>query len=447
MNSEFDTGSAVSVFGLGYVGSVSGACLALLGHRVVGHDINPAKVERLRNGSPSIVEERIVALTESVVASGRFSATSDARSAVLDTDISLICVGTPSAAGGGMCTTYLEQVTAEIGDVLAEKDGWHVVAYRSTMVPGTCEQLLIPLLEKTSGKQAGVDFGVCVNPEFLREATSVRDFFEPSKTIVGETDPRAGEAVMGLYKDLGGARFRVPIGVAEMAKYVDNSFHALKVGFANEVGAVCAGLGLDSHDVMDIFLADTKLNISTAYLRPGFAFGGSCLPKDLRALTHVARHHDIDLPLLSSLLASNETHIRRAVDMVIESGQRKIGIFGVSFKPGTDDLRESPMVELAQRLIGMGFNVKIHDKHVVLSRLAGANRAYIEEHLPHIGDVLVNDVDELVEHSDVLIIGSHGPQIDEAMAAVRSGAQIIDLVRVPDAAELRGLPNYRGIGW
>jgi GDP-mannose 6-dehydrogenase len=250
-----------------------------------------------------------------------------------------------------------------------------------------------------------------------------------------------------MYDGLGGARFRVPIGIAEMTKYVDNSFHALKVGFANEVGAVCAGLGLDSHDVMDVFLADTKLNISTAYLRPGFAFGGSCLPKDVRALTHIARRHDIDLPLLGSLLMSNETQVRRAVDMVIADGRRKVGVFGLSFKPGTDDLRESPMVELAERLLGKGFDVKIHDSNVVLSRLVGANRAYIDQQLPHIGDVLTDDIDELIEHCEILIVGANGPHLAEALEKIGSDGLVIDLVRLPNAAELRGRPNYRGIGW
>lgn len=439
--------SAVSVFGLGYVGCVSAACLASRGHRVIGVDVNPAKLDGLRHGRSPIVESEIGELTAEVVAAGRLTVSADAHAAVLASDISLICVGTPSTSAGGLTTRYLEEVTSEIGLALREKHRHHVVVYRSTMVPGTCETLLIPLLERVSGKRAGIDFGVCVNPEFLREGTSVRDFFAPPKTVVGATERASGDKVVGIYDGLPGPVFRVPIRVAEMTKYIDNSFHALKIGFANEVGALCAALGLDSHAVMDVFVADTKLNISPAYLRPGFAFGGSCLPKDLRALTHTARRNDVDLPLLSNLLVSNEVHLRRALDMVVAHGRRKVGIFGMSFKPGTDDLRESPMVELAERLIGKGFDVKIHDANVVLSRLLGANRAYIDERLPHVGDLLTDDIDSVLEHGEVLIIGSSAPEVVEAVS--RAGAQrlIIDLVRLPDAAQLRGTPTYQGIGW
>lgn len=437
----------IGVYGLGYVGCVSAACLASRGYQVIGVDVNRDKVKSLRQGKSPLVEELIGELTAEVVAAGTLTVTPDAHAAVSRTDISLICVGTPSAPGGGLLTNFLEQVTAEIGSALADKEDWHVVVYRSTMVPGTCENLLIPQLEKASGKRAGVDFGVCVNPEFLREGTSVRDFFDPPKTVVGETDERSGEIVMSLYDGLPGGRFRVPIKVAEMVKYVDNSFHALKIGFANEVGAICSALGLDSHDVMDVFLADTKLNISPAYLRPGFAFGGSCLPKDVRALTHTARRNDIDVPLLSNLLASNEIHLRRAIDSVVSAGRRKVGIFGLSFKPGTDDLRESPMVELAERLIGKGFDVKIHDANVALSRLIGANRTYIGERLPHIGEVLVDDVDAVLEHGEVLIAGTRAPEVVDAIARAGSDRLIIDLVRLPDATALRGQSNYEGIAW
>jgi GDP-mannose 6-dehydrogenase len=438
---------SISVFGLGYVGCVSAACLAARGYRVIGVDVNPGKVESLRRGRSPIVEDEIGELTARVVAAGDLAVTVDADAAVLATDISLICVGTPSTAAGGLTTHYLEEVTAEIGAALKTKDRRHTVVFRSTMVPGTCEQLLIPLLERISGKRAGADFGVCVNPEFLREGTSVRDFLDPPKTVVGAVDAASFEVVRDIYAGLPGPVFSVPIAVAEMTKYIDNSFHALKIGFANEVGALCAALGLDSHAVMDVFLADTKLNISPAYLRPGFAFGGSCLPKDLRALTHTARRNDVDIPLLSNLLVSNEVQLRRAVDLVVAGGRRKVGIFGLSFKPGTDDLRESPMVELAERLIGKGFEVKIHDRNVVLSRLLGANRSYIDERLPHMGELLTDDIDAVLAHGEVLIVGSRLPEVVDAVARAGSGRLIIDLVRLPDAARLRGLPNYRGIGW
>ncbi len=439
--------NSISVFGLGYVGCVSAACLASRGHRVVGVDVNPDKMSALRQGTSPIVEAEIGDLTAAVVAAGNLVVTSDAHEAVLTTDISLICVGTPSAAGGALLTRYLEEVTAEIGAALRDKDGWHVVVYRSTMVPGTCEGLLIPLLEDASGKRAGVDFGVCVNPEFLREGTSVRDFLDPPKTVVGGTDSRSVETVLGLYAGLPGPCFPVAVKVAEMTKYVDNSFHAVKIGFANEVGAICAALGLDSHAVMDVFVSDTKLNISPAYLRPGFAFGGSCLPKDLRALTHTARSNDIDTPLLANVLASNEVRLRHAVDLVIADGRRKVGIFGLSFKPGTDDLRESPMLELAERLIGKGFDVKIHDANVIVSRLIGANRSYIDERLPHIGELLVDDVDAVVAHGEVLIVASRAPEVLDALSRAGSERLIIDLVRLPDAGQRRETANYQGIGW
>jgi GDP-mannose 6-dehydrogenase len=438
---------SVSVFGLGYVGCVSAACFAARGHRVVGVDVNPDKMEALRQGRSPVVEERIGDLTAEVVAAGDLTVTSDSTAAVLDTDLSLVCVGTPSGSGGGLSTAFLEQVTDDIGAALAVKDGWHVVVYRSTMVPGTCEGLLIPLLEKASGKHAGIDFGVCVNPEFLREGTSVRDFLEPPKTVVGSTDSRSGEIVLDLYEGLPGQRFHVPIRVAEMTKYVDNSFHALKVGFANEIGAICSSLKLDSHAVMDVFVADTKLNISSAYLRPGFAFGGSCLPKDVRALTHTARRSDLDVPLLANLLTSNESQMRRAVDLVLATGRRDVGIFGLSFKPGTDDLRDSPMVELAERLIGKGCHVLIYDATVVLSQLTGANRTYIRQQLPHLGDLLTGDVNAVAEHGEVLIVGSREPVVVEAIASTRPEQLIIDLVRLPNAGQLREAPNYQGIGW
>ena len=439
--------SSVSVFGLGYVGCVSAACLASRGYRVVGVDVNPDKMESLRQGRCPVVEDDIGELTAEVVAAGNLVVTADARAAVLDSDVSLVCVGTPSGAGGALSTRYLEEVTAQIGAALREKDGWHVVVYRSTMVPGTCEKLLIPLLEKQSGKRAGVDFGVCVNPEFLREGTSVRDFLDPPKTVVGGTDSASCAAVLALYDGLPGPSFAVPIKVAEMTKYVDNSFHAVKIGFANEVGSICAALGLDSYAVMDIFLSDTKLNISPAYLRPGFAFGGSCLPKDLRALTHTARSNDVDTPLLANVLVSNEVQLRHAVDLVIADGRRKVGIFGLSFKPGTDDLRESPMLELAERLIGKGFDVRIYDANVILSRLIGANRSYIDERLPHIGELLIDSVDAVVEHGEVLIVASRAPEIVDALGQAGDDRLIVDLVRLPNAGQLRDTPNYQGIGW
>lgn len=437
----------VSVFGLGYVGCVSAACFAARGHAVIGVDVNPQKIEFIRQGRTPVVEERIGELIAEVVASGRLTVTEDIAEAVVNSDVSIVCVGTPSGSGGGLSMAYLERVSEQIGTALAGKDGWHVIAYRSTMVPGTCEDSLIPILERASGKRVGVDFGVCVNPEFLREGSSVRDFENPPKTVIGESDARTGEEMTSLYEGLPGPRFRVPIAVAEITKYVDNSFHALKVTFGNEIGALCATLGLDSHAVMDIFLSDTKLNISPAYLRPGFAFGGSCLPKDVRAINHTARQHDLELPVLQNVLVSNEAQIRRAVDLVISLGRKRVGIFGLSFKAGTDDLRESPMVEFAERLLGKGYDVRIYDANVALSRLMGANRAFIEERLPHIGELLTDDIDAVVAHGEIFIAGSKEPAVVAAVDGIGSDRTVIDLVRLPEAEQRRQRPGYVGIGW
>ncbi|MGQ0481215.1 MAG: nucleotide sugar dehydrogenase, partial [Pseudonocardia sp.] len=315
-----------------------------------------------------------------------------------------------------------------------------------TMLPGTCERLLIPELERTSGKKAGTDFGVAMNPEFLRESTSVRDFYDPPKTVIGEIDQATGDAVLALYEGIPGEVFRVPISVAEMVKYTDNCFHGLKIGFANEIGSICQALGLDSHKVIDVFLADRKLNISPAYLRPGFAFGGSCLPKDLRGLVHAARRADVSVPILEHVLPSNTAHLQRAFDAVVSTKRRKIGMFGLSFKPGTDDLRESPLVELAERLIGKGYQVRIYDANVTLSRLMGANREYIEQHLPHLGDLLSDSVDEVMEHAEVCVIGCKDEAVLDALKDV-GDRTVVDLVRLPDAEDRRGTAGYVGAAW
>jgi GDP-mannose 6-dehydrogenase len=436
----------VSVFGLGYVGSVSAACLAARGHEVVGVDVNPTKVALIAGGQAPVVEERIGELTAEMVGSGRLRATTDVASAVWDTEISLVCVGTPSAPNGSLSTSYLERVAEEIGVVLAGTPRWHTVVFRSTMLPGTCTGLLIPILEKASGKSAGIDFGVAVNPEFLREGSSVRDFFEPPKTVIGVLDPTSADLVAALYDGLPGEVFRVPIAVAEMAKYADNAFHGLKIAFANELGAICHALGVDSHRMMDVFLADRKLNISPAYLRPGFAFGGSCLPKDLRGLVYAARRADVSVPLLSHVLPSNEEHLRRAFELITAGAERRIGLFGLSFKPGTDDLRESPLVELAERLLGKGYDLRIYDANVALSRLVGANREYVERHLPHLGDLLCDSVEEVLAHAEVCVVGCTEPAVLEALNNT-GDRKIVDLVRIPDAQVRRADPGYVGLGW
>lgn len=439
----------ISVLGLGYVGCVSAACLAGQGHEVIGVDVNQAKVDLVNSGRAPVVEERIGELTAEVVRTGALRATRDVREAILNSDVSLICVGTPSEPNGSLCTTYLERVTEQIGAALAEREGEggrHTVVFRSTMLPGTCLNLLVPILEKSLGGTAGVDFGVAVNPEFLREGTSVRDFFDPPKTVIGQLDQASGDVVAQLYEGLPGEVFRVPVPVAEAIKYADNSFHGLKIGFANELGAVCQALGVDSHQVMDVFLADRKLNISPAYLRPGFAFGGSCLPKDLRSLVHAARRADVSVPILSHVLASNADHLQRAVELVERTGKRKVGLFGLSFKPGTDDLRESPLVELAERLYGKGYDLKIYDANVSLSRLMGANREYIEGRLPHLAQLLADSVDEVLGHAEVCLVGTRDESVLSALP-LSGGPAIVDLVRLPDAEARRAEPGYMGLAW
>ncbi|MGH3613085.1 MAG: nucleotide sugar dehydrogenase [Pseudonocardia sp.] len=456
----------ISVFGLGYVGCVSAVCLAARGHQVIGVDVNETKVAMIVDGRAPLVEESIGELTAEVVGSGALTATSDAAEAIGRSEISLVCVGTPSAANGSLATVHLERVAEQIGSAIGEgaigkgpggegatrkgpggeQGRRHTVVFRSTMLPGTCEELLIPILERASGLRAGRDFGVAVNPEFLREASSVRDFHDPPKTVVGELDEASGDPVLALYEGLPGPVFRVPIRVAEMTKYVDNAFHGLKIGFANEVGAVCAALGLDSHQVMEIFLADRKLNISPAYLRPGFAFGGSCLPKDLRGLVYAARRADVAVPILAHVLPSNEEHLRRAFELVAATGRRRVGVFGLSFKPGTDDLRESPLVELCERLIGKGYALRVHDANVSLSRLMGANREYIEQHLPHLRDVLTESVHDVMDHAEVVLVGSTAPAVVAALDDAGDRI-VIDLVRLPDAEQRRQQKGYFGLAW
>ncbi|NEB75625.1 nucleotide sugar dehydrogenase [Streptomyces sp. SID14478] len=435
----------VSVLGLGYVGCVSAACLASQGHEVIGVDVNQAKVDLVNEGKAPVVEERIGELTAEVVRTGALRATVDVGEAVLGSEVSLVCVGTPSEPNGSLCTTYLERVAEQIGAALAEKDGRHTVVFRSTMLPGTCMNLLVPILEKYAGT-AGVDFGVAVNPEFLREGTSVRDFFDPPKTVIGELDPASGETVAALYDGLPGEVFRVPVPTAEAIKYADNAFHGLKIGFANELGAVCQALGVDSHQVMDVFLADRKLNISPAYLRPGFAFGGSCLPKDLRSLVHAAQRADIAVPILANVLTSNTAHLQRAVELVERTGKRRVGLFGLSFKPGTDDLRESPLVELAERLFGKGYDLKIYDANVSLSRLMGANREYIENRLPHLAQLLADSVDEVLEHAEVCLVGTRDPAVLSALPHGEAPV-LVDLIRLPDAEARRTESGYVGLAW
>ncbi len=437
---------AVSVFGLGYVGCVSAACFAREGHTVIGVDVARAKVELINAGTSPIVEEGIAELIAAQVASGRLRATTDVVEAVRATSISLICVGTPSRKNGALDLRYVERVCEEIGAALRDSDSFHVIVIRSTVLPGTVHGVVVPALERTSGKRAGVDFGVASNPEFLREGTSLKDFSDPPFTLVGADEEATGDVVAGLYAGLEAPVHRVAVRVAEMVKYSCNSFHGLKVAFANEIGNVCQALGVDSHDVMRIFCEDRKLNISPAYLKPGFAFGGSCLPKDLRALTHKARELDVETPVLRATLESNRLQVQRAFDMVVRTGQRRVGILGMSFKPGTDDLRESPLVSLIELMVGKGLDLAIYDRDVSEARLIGANREYIEGEIPHIWSLVRPTAAEVISHGDVVIVGNATAEIRAMAADAFSGRHVIDLARLfsarpPEAA------GYDGICW
>ena len=437
--------STVSVFGLGYVGCVSAACLAREGHTVVGVDVSASKVEMVRSGQATIVENGISELVAEMVAAKRLTATCDVARAVADTQISLVCVGTPSQANGGLDLKYIERVAAEIGAALKNKDNWHVVVIRSTVLPGSTAEVVIPILEEHSGKKAGKDFGVSMNPEFLREGTSIKDFDDPPFTVIGADDDRTAKSVASLYEKLQAPVRVVPLAVAEMVKYACNSFHGLKVAFGNEIGSICKALNVDSHEVMKIFCEDTKLNISPTYLRPGFAFGGSCLPKDLRALSYRARQLDVETPVLAATLSSNEKQIARAYEMVRATGSKRVGVLGLAFKAGTDDLRESPIVTLVERLIGKGMQLAIYDGHVSKANLIGANREYIENEIPHIWSLMRDSVQEVVEFGDVVVIGNGTPEFRTIQPQLREGQMVVDLVRAFGPRTSDAL--YQGVAW
>jgi GDP-mannose 6-dehydrogenase len=437
--------NSVSVFGLGYVGCVSAACLAREGHAVVGVDVSKSKVDMINAGTATIVEQGIGELVAEMVAAKQLMATTNVADAVKRTNISLVCVGTPSQPNGGLDLNYVKRVSAEIGAALKDKDDFHVVVIRSTVLPGTTREIVTPIIEEHSGKKVGVGFGVSMNPEFLREGTSIKDFDDPPFTVIGAEDPRTAEAVSSLYSKLNAPTRVVALEVAEMIKYSCNSFHGLKVAFANEIGSICKALNVDSHEVMKIFVEDTKLNIAPYYLRPGFAFGGSCLPKDLRALTYRARQLDVDVPVLQSALTSNEKQISRAYDMVRATGTKKIGVLGLAFKAGTDDLRESPIVTLVERLIGKGAQLAIYDSHVSQANLIGANREYIENEIPHIWTMMKGSVDEVLEWGDVVVIGNGSPEFREIQPKLREGQVVIDLVRAFGAKTSD--QTYQGVAW
>lgn len=437
---------SISVFGLGYVGSVSAACFAHTGHRVTGVDLNADKVEMMAKGRSPIVEARMNELVADAHENSRLSATTDANSAIQNSDISFICVGTPSLRNGKLDLGHVEHVAGEIGAALKRKNAFHTIVLRSTVLPGTTESLVIPALEKTSGKKEGTDFAVCYNPEFMREASAVADFLNPPYTILGAREAKHRNMLRELYKNIPGQVFETPIRVAEMVKYVSNIFHAVKVCFGNEIGTLCKGLGVDAEYVTKIFTSDTKLNISPAYLAPGFAFGGSCLPKDLRALTYKAKELDLSLPMLESILPSNNEHLDRALDAVLRTKRKKISMLGLSFKAGTDDLRESPQVHLVKRLLGEGCQIRIWDRDVSLGKLAGSNRQYIEEVIPHIGSLLSADLEEVVRGGEVVVIGTKVER-EQLRNLLTEKQTVIDLVNLGSHGRPDAPGSYQGLCW
>jgi GDP-mannose 6-dehydrogenase len=438
---------SISVFGLGYVGTVTAACLAHQGNHVIGVDLSPIKVEAIESGRSPIVEPRVSQIVAESHSARRLHATSQAARAVLESEISFLCVGTPSLRNGKLDLGHIEPVCREIGEVLKQKDSFHLVVLRSTVLPGTAESIVVPTLERASGKCLGQGFGVCVNPEFMREGTAVSDFLEPAMTIIGAADPQHSAVLRTLYAWAAGRIFETSFRSAEMVKYVCNAWHAVKVAFANEVGTLAKALNVDAEAVTEIFTSDTKLNVSPAYLKPGFAFGGSCLPKDVRALNYRAKELDLTLPLFESLMPSNEEHLLRALEMILATGKRRIGMLGLSFKAATDDLRESPQVQLAKRLMGEGREIQVWDDNVTLGRLIGSNRQYIEEVIPHIGSLLSASLEDVLQHAEVVVIGTRGIDRNALERALRPDHMVIDLVNLEKACRPPTTAAYEGICW
>lgn len=436
----------ISIFGLGYVGAVSLACLARDGHEVIGVDVDQTKLDLIKTGSTPVVEEGMVELMQRVVSTGLVSVTQDAALAVANSEISLICVGTPSANNGSQDQSAMLRLANQVGEAMRVKSDSHIFVFRSTLVPGTVESVLTPIIENTSGKKEGRDFHCCFQPEFLREGSSIKDYDKPPFTIIGCKNDAPAERLRSLFGDLPCEFFRTSVRAAEMVKYCCNNFHALKITFANEIARLCEGLNVDPFEVMDLVCRDNQLNISKAYLKPGYAFGGSCLPKDLRATVHLARQRDIDLPMHSGILTSNKLHIEHAIQKVLATGSRKVGFIGLSFKTGTDDLRESPLVTLAEHLIGKGVQLRVYDPEVLLSRLLGANRRFIEQHVPHIGELLRPELTDLTSECDVLVLGLATKEIFSALESlVTDDHYVLDLVGLPKSINLKG--RIEGLCW
>jgi GDP-mannose 6-dehydrogenase len=436
----------ISIFGLGYVGAVCAGCLSARGHDVVGVDISSAKIDLINKGKSPIVEPGLEALLAQGIKTGKLRGTTDFAAAIRDTDLSMICVGTPSKKNGDLELDYIESVCREIGFVLREKTSRHTIVVRSTVLPGTVKNVVIPILEDCSGKKAGVDFGVAVNPEFLRESTAIKDYDQPPMTVIGELDQASGDALQALYQELDAPIIRKDIEVAEMIKYTCNVWHATKVTFANEIGNIAKAVGVDGREVMDVVCKDKTLNLSQYYMRPGFAFGGSCLPKDVRALTYRASSLDVDAPLLNSLMRSNVSQVQNAFDIITSHDKRKVALLGLSFKAGTDDLRESPLVDLAEMLIGKGYDLSIFDSNVEYARMHGANKDYIESKIPHVSSLLNSNFDEVIDNSDVIILGNRDERFRALADDAPHGKQVIDLVGFMSGAT-NATDRTEGICW
>jgi GDP-mannose 6-dehydrogenase len=433
----------ISVFGLGYVGTVSAGCLARQGHTVIGVDLNRTKVDMINQGITPIIEKDIGGIVADAVERGLLRATTDHHDAVRSSDISFICVGTPSQSNGNLDLSHVRNVAEQIGAAIRNKPAHHVVVGRSTMLPGSMRSVVFTALEEFSGKQTGTDFGVCYHPEFLREGTAVHDYHNPPKTVIGEHDRKAGDMLLGLYGGIHAPLMRTDIETAEIIKYTDNTWHALKVAFANEIGSLCKAVGIDGYEVMELFCRDTKLNLSAYYMKPGFAFGGSCLPKDVRALAYKAKSLDLELPVLNAILPSNRRQVEKGIRMIINKGHPRIGVLGFSFKAGTDDLRESPMIDVIEALLGKGYQLKLYDSNVKLAALMGANQDYIMNRISHISRLMTESIDEVLDFGQTIVIGNNAPEFRDMASKVKAGQVVVDLVRIlPRRGEA-----YDGICW
>ena len=428
----------ISIFGLGYVGAVCAGCLSSRGHEVVGVDISATKIDLINSGKSPIVEPGLEPLLEKGIRTGMLRGTTDFAAAVRDTEVSFICVGTPSKKNGDLELNYIESVCREIGYVLRDKTERHTVVVRSTVLPGTVKNVVIPILEDCSGKKAGVDFGVAVNPEFLRESTAIKDYDFPPMTVIGELDSQSGDLLQEIYQELDAPIIRKDIAVAEMIKYTCNVWHAAKVTFANEIGNIAKASGVDGREVMEVVCQDHKLNLSSYYMRPGFAFGGSCLPKDVRALTYRASQLDVEHPMLGAIMRSNVAQVQNAFDIIASHDKRKVALLGLSFKAGTDDLRESPLVELAEMLIGKGYELSIYDSNVEYARVYGANKEYIESKIPHVSSLLNSDFEQVIARSEIIVLGNGDEKFRALAHNAPDGKQVVDLVGFMNAATRGG---------